>query len=112
LVGWELLGLIEEWAGLLLLIVPLYQFVIQQMVLAVLYTWLFDNTRGAVSVAILFHAVGNIVGAAVAYRTTDVGRSSGLAVLVTSTAVILLIWGPQHFGRPAADRYRPAADKV
>ena len=92
--------------------IPVYQFVIQQMVLAVLYTWLFNNTRGAVSVAILFHAVANIVGAAVPYWTTDLGRWIGLAVLVTSTAVILLIWGPQHLSRSAAGRYRPAPDEA
>jgi membrane protease YdiL (CAAX protease family) len=91
---------------------PVYQFVLQQMVLAVLYTWLFNNTRGAVSIAILFHAVGNIVGAAVPYWTTELGRWMGLAVLATFTAVILLIWGPQHLSRSAAGRYKPAPDKA
>lgn len=90
--------------------IPVYQFLIQQMVLAILYTWLFNNTRGAVSVAILFHAVANIVGAAVPYWTTDLGRWIGLAVLVASTAAILLIWGPQHLSQSSADRYKPAAD--
>lgn len=51
--------------------IPVYQFLIQQMVLAILFTWLFTNTRGAVPVAMLFHAVANIVGAAVPYWTTD-----------------------------------------
>jgi len=92
--------------------IPVYQFVIQQMVLAILYTWLFKNTRGAVSVAILFHAVANIVGAAVPYWTTDLGRWIGLAVLVAFTAVILVIWGPQHLSRPAVGRYRPVPDEV
>jgi len=92
--------------------IPVYQFVIQQMVLAVLYTWLFNNTRGAVSVAILFHAVANIMGAAVPYWTTDLGRWVGLAVLVASAAVILLIWGPQHLSRSAVGRYSPAPDEV
>jgi hypothetical protein len=41
--------------------IPAYQFVGQQMVLAIFYTWLFNNTRGAVSISILFHAMGNIV---------------------------------------------------
>ena len=33
--------------------IPVYQFVLQQMVLAVFYTWLYNHTRGAVSVAII-----------------------------------------------------------
>jgi membrane protease YdiL (CAAX protease family) len=92
--------------------IAVYQFIIQQMVLAVLYTWLFNNTRGAVSVAILFHAVGNIVGAAVPYWATDLGRWIGLAVLVVFAVVILLIWGPKHLSRSAAGRYRPAPDEL
>jgi membrane protease YdiL (CAAX protease family) len=91
--------------------IPVYQFIIQQMVLAVLYTWLFNNTRGAVSVAILFHAVANIVGAAVPYWTTDLGRWIGLAVLAAAMAVIVLIWGPQHLSRSVAGRYRSAPDE-
>jgi membrane protease YdiL (CAAX protease family) len=91
---------------------PVYQFVIQQMVLAVLYTWLFNNTRGAVSIAILFHAVANIVGAAIPYWTTDLGRWIGLAVLAAATGVIVLMWGPKHLNRSATDRYEPAPDKV
>ena len=91
--------------------IPVYQFVIQQMVLAVLYTWLFNNTRGAVSVAILFHAVANIVGAAVPYWTTDLGRWIGLAVLAATTAVIVLIWRPQHLSRSVTGRYRSAPDE-
>ncbi len=91
--------------------IPVYQFVLQQMVLAVLYTWLFNNTRGAVSVAILFHTVGNIMGAAIPYWTTDLGRWIGLAVLVAPTAVILLIWGPQYLSRSAVGQYQPAPDE-
>jgi membrane protease YdiL (CAAX protease family) len=87
--------------------IPVYEFVPQQMLFAILYTWLFQNTRGAVSVAILFHAVGNIMGAAIPYWTTDVGRWIGFAVLVVFTAVIVLIWGPQDLRRAPAGSQDP-----
>jgi hypothetical protein len=87
--------------------IPVYEFVLQQMVLAVFYTWLFNNTRGTVSVAILFHAVGNIMGAAIPHWTTDLGRWIGFAVLVVFAAVIVLIWGPQHLNRSLAGRTEP-----
>ena len=90
--------------------IPVYQFVLQQMVLAVLYTWLFNNTRGAVSVSILFHAAGNIVGAAVPHWTTDQGRWIGFAVLVVFAAAVVLVWGPRHLSRSAEDRYEAAVD--
>ena len=80
--------------------IPVYQFVLQQMVLAILYTWLFNNTKGSVWVAILFHTVGNIMGAAVVYWTTDQGRWISFAVLVVIALVILAIWGPRNLSRP------------
>ena len=80
------------------------------MVLAIFYTWLFNNTRGAVSVAILFHTIGNIVGAAVPHWTTDQGRWIGFGVLVVFAAVIVVIWGPQHLNRSPAGRYEPPPD--
>jgi membrane protease YdiL (CAAX protease family) len=88
--------------------IPMYEFVPQQMVLAVLYTWLFKNTGGVVSVAILFHSVGNIMGAAVPYWTTDMGRWIGFAVLVVFAVVILLIWGPQNLSRAPLGSHDPA----
>jgi hypothetical protein len=92
--------------------IPVYQFVLQQTVLAIFYTWLFNHTRGAVSVAILFHAIGNIVGAAVPYWTTEQGRWIGFAVQVLFATGIVLIWGPQHLSRSPAGRYSPAPDEL
>jgi membrane protease YdiL (CAAX protease family) len=90
--------------------IPVYQFVVQQMVLAVFYTWLFNNTRGAVSVAILFHAIGNTVAAAVPTWTTNQGRWISLIVLVVFVVAINLIWGPRHLSRSPEARYKPALD--
>ncbi len=73
---------------------PIYQFILQQMVLAVFYTWLFAHTRGAVSVAIMFHTVANVVGAAVPSWATESGRWTGFAVQATFALVIVLAWRP------------------
>jgi membrane protease YdiL (CAAX protease family) len=88
--------------------IPVVQFVLQQMVLAVFYTWLFNNTRGAVSVAILFHAIGNLMGAAVPHWTTDEGRWIGFAVLVVTATAVTLFWGPQHLSRSSDGTYDEA----
>jgi hypothetical protein len=79
--------------------IPVYQFMLQQMVLAIFYTWLYKNTRGVVLVSILFHTVGNIVGAAVPYWTTDQGRWINFVVLVVFAVVIAVIWGPEDLSR-------------
>ncbi|WES64124.1 CPBP family intramembrane metalloprotease [Microbacter sp. GSS18] len=82
--------------------IPIYQFVLQQMVLAVFYTWLFANTRGAVSVAILFHTVANVVGAAVPTWTTEQGRWTGFLVQLAFAVAIVFIWGPRRLSRRAS----------
>jgi membrane protease YdiL (CAAX protease family) len=79
--------------------IPIYQFALQQVVLAVFYTWPNNNTRGTVIVAILFHTVGNIVGAAVPYWTTDLGRWINFAVLLVFAVAVVLIWGPRNLSR-------------
>jgi hypothetical protein len=58
-----------------------------------------------VSVAILFHTMANILGAAVPSWTTDQGRWIGFAVLVMFAGVIVLIWGPRHLNRSLPGRY-------
>jgi membrane protease YdiL (CAAX protease family) len=90
--------------------IPVYQFVLQQMVLAIFYTWLFNNTRGAVSISILFHAIGNIAGAAVPYWTTRQGRWIGFAVLAVFAIGILIVWGPRHLSRSPEERYEATVD--
>ena len=83
--------------------IPVYQFILQQMVLAIFYTWLFNNTRGSVFIAILFHAIANIVGAAIPYWTTDQGRWTGFIIQALFAVAIILIWGPQRLSKSPSD---------
>jgi membrane protease YdiL (CAAX protease family) len=91
--------------------IPVYQFVLQQMVLAVYYTWLFNHTRGSVLVAILFHAFANVVGAAVPTWATSEGRWIGFAVQLAFAAAIVAIWGPRHLSQSPAGRFQPSPDE-
>ena len=83
--------------------IPVYQFILQQMVLAIFYTWLFNNTKGSVFISILFHAIANIVGAAIPYWTTNEGRWIGFFVQVVFAIVIIMIWGAQHLSTSPSD---------
>ena len=83
--------------------ITVYQFVLQQMVLAILYTWIYKNTRGVLLVMILFHTVGNMVGAAIPYWTTDLGRWVNFGVLVVFASAITMIWGPKNLSRGSAE---------
>ena len=73
--------------------IPLYQFILQTMVLAIFYTWLHNNTGGSVFIAALFHATGNVAAAAVPYWTTDWGRWLNFGVLVVLAGIVVWRWG-------------------
>jgi membrane protease YdiL (CAAX protease family) len=73
--------------------IPFYEFVLQTMLLAVLYTWLFNNTGGSVLVVALFHASANTAAAAVPTWTTEFGRWSSFAFLAVFVGWVLWRWG-------------------
>jgi len=92
--------------------IPVYQFILQQMVLAIFYTWLFNNTRGSVLIAILFHTIANVVGAAIPYWTTNEGRWIGFSIQVLFAVAIILIWKPQQLTHSSTGRYTSPFDKL
>lgn len=78
-------------------VIPFWEFTSQTVVLAVLYTWLHNETGGSVLIAGLFHATGNLTGAVIPYWTTSAGRwISFLSLLLPALWVII-----SKFTRPA-----------
>lgn len=75
-------------------VIPIWQYLSQTVVLSIIYTWLHKGTNGSVFIASLFHAFGNIAGAAIPYWTTDAGRwvSFGLLLIV---AIIIVVSSSQ-----------------
>lgn len=71
-------------------VIPFWQFFLQTVLLSILYTWLHKGTGGSVFIAALFHAFGNITGAAIPYWTTNWGRWISFGIqLVIALAVVL-----------------------
>jgi membrane protease YdiL (CAAX protease family) len=79
--------------------IPLYEFVLQTMVLAIFYTWLYNNTGGSVLIAALFHGVSNTATAAVPFWTTELGRWLDFGVLVVLAGTIIWYWGWRRLAR-------------
>lgn len=72
--------------------IPAWQFILQTMVIAILYTWLYNHTNGSLFVAILFHTIGNTTSALLpAYFATSTGRWANFLILLVLVIVILLI---------------------
>jgi hypothetical protein len=67
---------------------------VQTIVLSFLYTWLHLGTRGSLFIASLFHAFGNIAGAAIPYWTTTEGRWVSFSLLFLFV-VLVVVFSPQ-----------------
>jgi membrane protease YdiL (CAAX protease family) len=79
--------------------------VIFSLSLTVIYIWLYRNTGGSLFFVTVFHALSNTV----AFALLDAGVFvSSYPYIVGITAIaavlILLVYGPQQFSRPAASR--------
>jgi membrane protease YdiL (CAAX protease family) len=71
-------------------VIPVAEFIMQTIILSVLYTWLYNGSRGSIFVASLFHTMGNLTGAVIPYWTTDTGRWVSFLVLLVPSVFIAL----------------------
>lgn len=69
---------------------PIWQFMIQNTLIAFFYTWIFINTHGNLWLMILLHAVANTSSAVFTYWQNDIGRYIGLLTLLILFAVITI----------------------
>ncbi len=79
--------------------VPIWEFVAQTIVVAIAYTWLYNNTGGSILVAMLFHAVNSFTAAVIPLWTSEIGRWIHLAILILVVGAIVLIWGSKTLVR-------------
>ncbi|NIQ09909.1 MAG: CPBP family intramembrane metalloprotease [Gammaproteobacteria bacterium] len=75
-------------------VIPIWQYLLQTVVLSIIYTWLHKGTAGSVFIASLFHAFSNIAGAAIPYWTTAAGRWVSFSLLFIF-AVLIVIFSPE-----------------
>ena len=80
-------------------------FVAAHLALAVLYTWLYNNTRGSLLLVSLFHACGNTAGMFLPVTLGVVGGvGDNLLVLLiwAAAAAVVLVVGPARLSRNEA----------
>ncbi|WP_371802821.1 CPBP family glutamic-type intramembrane protease [Candidatus Lokiarchaeum ossiferum] len=70
--------------------IPIYQFMLMNTLLSVIYSWLYNNTKGSLSIAILFHLMMNLSAASIHYWYTSAGR--WISFILTLIFVIFILW--------------------
>lgn len=78
--------------------IPIYEFVLLQMVLSILYTWILNNNRdkeGNVNIflAIMFHAMGNVSSMIFPYWVTGLGRWILFIINLIIVVVVCMTYG-------------------
>lgn len=68
--------------------IPIWQFMLQNTMIAFYYTWLYRKTKGNLWLMIFLHAVANTASAVVPYWQSNTGRYIGFAVLLLGLLVI------------------------
>ncbi|MCP4601966.1 MAG: CPBP family intramembrane metalloprotease [Proteobacteria bacterium] len=80
-------------------VIPAVEYILKQMVGAIFYTWIYNNTKRNLFLAILLHAVWNVFGGLVPYWVTSQGRWVNFGVEVIIAAIIVAVYGAQTLVR-------------
>ena len=76
-------------------VIPIWQYLLQTIILSVIYTWLFLGTNGSILVAGIFHAMGNLTGAVIPYWVTESGRWISFGLLLATAILIIFLGFPK-----------------
>lgn len=77
-------------------------FTVAHLALAVLYTWLYNNTRGSILLVVLFHATGNTAGVLLPVKFAAAGgivENTLIALYIVAAVVVALIAGAENLSR-------------
>jgi hypothetical protein len=74
-------------------VIPIYQFVLKQMLGAIFFTWIYNNSNRNVFLAILMHAIWNVFGGLVPYWISNQGRWINFSIELALALFIVLIYG-------------------
>lgn len=71
---------------------PLWQFMLQNTMIAFYYTWLFHRTKGSLWMMIYLHAIANTASAIFPTWQSEVGRFLNFGVLALGLVVLYVVW--------------------
>ncbi len=80
-------------------IIPIYQFILKQMVGAIFFTWIYNNSNRNVLLAAITHAVWNVFGGLIPYWISDTGRWINFSIELILAVLIVLVYGAKTMVR-------------
>ena len=78
---------------------PIWGLMLSTTLVAVLFTWLYNNTRGGILAALLFHTMFNLSHYLFPTLGSDRASLYLFGLLFIGVIVILIIWGPKRMVR-------------
>lgn len=70
---------------------PFALFAVKILADAILYTWLYNNTRGSLLIVTIFHSAGNTAGVFLPVATTVAGANSGTSAIQVLLEILVVI---------------------
>ena len=71
--------------------IPIWQFMLQNTLMAFFYTWLYHKTRGNLWLIIYLHAIANTASALFPYWQNNTGRYIGFAIMLIGCLMLYII---------------------
>jgi membrane protease YdiL (CAAX protease family) len=83
---------------------PFGLFIVRIIAVAVIYTWIYNNTKGSLLLVTLFHAASNAAGVFLPISTTVSGENMGAFIIqvgleIIAAVVVLTYAGAERFSR-------------
>jgi membrane protease YdiL (CAAX protease family) len=78
---------------------PIWGLMLSTTLVAVLFTWLYNNTRGSILAALLFHTMFNLSLYLFPTLGSDRATLYLFGLLFIGVIVILIVWGPKRMVR-------------
>jgi membrane protease YdiL (CAAX protease family) len=85
-------------------VIPIHEFILITMVGAIVYTWIYNSSKGNLFLMIFYHALGNTFGGLVPYWVSSEGRWIGFGVQLAIAVVIVIVYGAKNL---ATEAYKP-----
>lgn len=92
--------------------IPISLFILQGVTVSIIYTWIYNNTKGSLFLAHIFHAASNISLGLLPILPMDTAGDIlplwiAVAILVMVSAIIVLIYGPENLSKVYRVTHKP-----